>query len=187
MDGKRPLILSLIVLVVTLPMGGVLLLFSSWPARLVGGSFVLAGLFAVGSAIRQARLVSRWEPGQLVMHSWPLRPGDRYHLTYTRVAKSGGSVDGVDVHLRAIEWVRYRRGTDWETAEHEVGIWQLPATLVAATGDVYCEIDLDLASDTQRSINLTHNQFRWYLDVSPQGPDAPDDSSFLIQIGRGLA
>lgn len=84
--------------------------------------FIGFGVLMVMAMTRQARVVSRWRPGQLTFSEWPLELGGSYQARYVRQARRApiGSVDRIDARLELAEVVRYTVGTDTQTDKEVV-------------------------------------------------------------------
>ncbi len=169
-----------------LGIGAFSLLFIGVGLGIVIGAGSWFGLFFAGFGLifglaltRQARVVTRWQPGRLAFAQWPLELGGSYTARFSRTARRGqiGMLQNIEARLELAEVVQYTVGTDTETDKEVVLTVPLEVTGGAYGDRIEGSIDIEIPADGPPSVDLNHNKIEWWVIVDMDLSDAIDDDS----------
>lgn len=174
-----------VIVVVGVIFGGVGAAIAIGGGSAFGWIFVAVAVFLMGTLVRQARILSRWRPGQLTFSQWPLELGGRYSAQYARLRRRGsvGMISRLEARLELAEVVRYTVGTDTET-DKEVVLTTPLQIHGAAHGDrLEATVEVEIPSDGPPSFDLHNNRIEWWVIIDFETTDGTeDDSRFKLAV-----
>ena len=140
--------------------------------------FFLIGIGFIVAFVRSVWLAARLDAPELRLETWPLHPGTRVPLRFSRALRSGalGPGSGLSARLICAEVARYTVGTDTTTVS-EV-LWQETLEANASSGAAAFRGDwtVTLPETLPESFLARHNRIEYQLEVTTKGPGIPSDT-----------
>ncbi|MEO1094023.1 MAG: hypothetical protein AAFX01_03885 [Cyanobacteria bacterium J06638_28] len=144
------------------------------------GMFAAAGVGMIWNGLRWLKIVSAFQPGEVLLPSYPLRMGETFRLRFRRALRRGHTHRPGKIIAKWLcyEWVQYRQGTDIETKVHMLWEQDLP-TMTVSTGTRVAtyETKLTVLPEGPPSFDAEHNQVRWEILISVDVPGIPQDTA----------
>lgn len=174
---------------VMLPLGALFLaIFIGFGPALVIGLLALAVLGLLSKDALQAAL--RWHPPQIEVASTAYPLGAAPTIIYRRKPKRPTDVSDCAVVCRLYcqERVVYTRGTDTTTETNDVFEAVTHGTGEGTADGLVAPIDIQISAHAGGpSLELSHNQVRWFVEIRVRGARLPKDShTFALQVAPQL-
>lgn len=145
--------------------------------------FAAIGAIGLGWGIGTLYRLYRIRAGEIILSTYPLYQGETYRIKYRRRMRHGKTHREATLSAQWVnyEWVQYRRGTDTETATHELSSKTFPErSVMAGVTQFEYEAQITIPEDGIPSITAPNNQVRWELRVNLHLPQVAKDTSFFM-------
>lgn len=151
-----------------------------------GGAIAFAIYLLVRTGLRGASA-----QGQLLVRSWPLKPGGEVRMLYRAKPRMGGTLESIDVALKCTETISWRdsqgKSKSASLLVHDIVVPTV-RPLPSADGSMAAEWTLRLPADASPSFEGQAGMVRWLLMVESSIAGAVDSGhSFDILVAPELA
>jgi len=158
--------------------------FPWWTILLFAIPALLGFGYSIRNGLKEYRVVSQMEPGELHLEGWPFRLGEEIHLKYVRRLKRPLTLNKLSAKVALVEKATYQQGSSTTTVQEIVREWSLMAMEPQRPfEEVVGEWDFVVPEDQPPTLPINRNELIWKVIVTVSFAEGlQDDSEFPLLV-----